>query len=743
MTRRFFATAAFCVWAVSTAAAAAPNLLTNGDFSKADGGKPAGWTIRGKQTVSVDSQNAPQGATQSLKVEIVADGGKNLGEILQVVRVKPDTRYRLRGQIKASEPGLGLLQIKRIKDGKEIGRLATGWNKDGWSAAETTFDSADADSVQVICRYRQRAEDVGRTAHFAALSLEEQGELLYEGPETPPSAVPTFHSVGLYWKAPGGGPARPCTVRYRPAGQDQWREAMDLWFDPYDHGALEQHSLEYRGSIVNLAPGTRYEVELSIAKAGLKRTLSFETWSETFKIARRVDLPARQPDGDYVIKDGGDAQNGYVLYCPPDGAKSDWDAAGKCRSNLRIEASYVIVRGLTLRGAQVHGIELGDVQNVVLEDCDISGWGRVRESDGYGENLDSAVYSASKALETIVIQRCRLHHPRSDSNSWKEKRVGGTFHPGGAQGVSFRGGRGRYVIRYNRIDSDIDHMFNDGMGEFKNFSYAGFPNRDSDIYGNYVSHCWDDGLEIEGANMNVRVWGNYITMTYGAIGAASTSLGPSYYFRNVYAVSRKAQTTDENSFRGHFLIKLGSEPKSAEFSRGRKYFFHNTTLQPPTVGGPDPASGAQSGLVLTSATKRELNIVSRNNILHLRRQSDLAIRDPQLSKANDFDYDLYTGRVQAAEGAEAHGIVAIPVYDRAPDGRLWLRPGTPGHDAAQRIPNFNDDFVGAGPDMGAVETGTAEPKPALWPEFPQQAPTSQPATQPASANATQETKTGN
>jgi hypothetical protein len=240
------------------------------------------------------------------------------------------------------------------------------------------------------------------------------------------------------------------------------------------------------------------------------------------------------------------------------------------------------------------------------------------------------------------------------------------------------------------------------------------------VYGNYVSHCWDDGLEIEGANMNVRVWDNYITDTYGALGCASTSLGPSYYFRNVYAVSIKSMDGDANAYRGHYLIKLGSEPKAADYSRGRKYFLHNTTLQPATIGGPDPTSGAQSGLVLTSNTKRELNIVSRNNLLYLRKDADWAIRDPQLSPTNSFDYDMYIGKIQAVEGAEAHGVVGTPMFDAAPDGRLWIKPGTPGHDAGVRLPNFNDDFQGAGPDIGAVETNTITPKPQLWPAFPPQ-----------------------
>ena len=40
-------------------------------------------------------------------------------------------------------------------------------------------------------------------------------------------------------------------------------------------------------------------------------------------------------------------------------------------------ASYVIVRGLTLKNSAEHGIVLGDVDHVVIEGCDISGWGKV------------------------------------------------------------------------------------------------------------------------------------------------------------------------------------------------------------------------------------------------------------------------------------------------------------------------------------------------------------------------------
>ena len=70
------------------------------------------------------------------------------------------------------------------------------------------------------------------------------------------------------------------------------------------------------------------------------------------------------------------------------------------------------------------------------------------------------------------------------------------------------------MIRHNEIFStDGSHYFNDGIGGSDNFSTTGFPNADSDIYGNEISHVWDDAIEAEGGNRNVRIWGNYMDRT--------------------------------------------------------------------------------------------------------------------------------------------------------------------------------------------------------------------------------------
>ena len=94
------------------------------------------------------------------------------------------------------------------------------------------------------------------------------------------------------------------------------------------------------------------------------------------------------------------------------------------------------------------------------------------------------------------------------------------------------------MIRYNECFSDLEHMYNNVIGGGSNGSFRGSPGPDSDIYGNVISHCWDDGLEVEGGSRNVRVWDNYITQAMNMIGNAPASIGPLYIWRNVVGRSQ-------------------------------------------------------------------------------------------------------------------------------------------------------------------------------------------------------------
>lgn len=500
-------------------------------------------------------------------------------------------------------------------------------------------------------------------------------------------AIPTYECVGLYYSSEDRGE---CRVEYRTPG-GEWREALPLWFDARDG--------EYRGGIVGLEPDTAYEIRLTLE--GDSEIVETRTRSDSFPIGKTTVLEGvvREP---LVIGESG-TPDGYHLVTVKDFASIDvMNAADWC---VRIEADYVIVRGLELRNAARHGIYIdGNRRDIVIEDCRITHWGRIGGPITYGNegNMDSAVY-ARRGAGRLTIQRNLIELPRGGSNDWD------TGHPAGPQAVSLINSSGGNVIRYNTIHSTEDHGYNDAIGGGSNYSFEGSPNRDSDIYGNLISNVWDDAIESEGANMNVRIWGNYIHHTFQHVAVACTSKGPLYIFRNVFGVSRR---THSNPLGGS-MIKVGERD---EFGGGRRYVFHNTGLQP-------------NGAFHAFSSHPNPNTVTRNNIFDCpgRLTSSRDSNPP-----SDFDHDLFTG-MERGNAREPRGVRGNPAYRHSDRlefypakftttiewGRVEYRRGeetihitdpvvrvpNPLIDAGAPLPNFNDGFTGAAPDLGAFERG--------------------------------------
>jgi hypothetical protein len=305
-------------------------------------------------------------------------------------------------------------------------------------------------------------------------------------------------------------------------------------------------------------------------------------------------------------------------------------------------------------------------------------------------------------LERVVVQRNKIHDPRYGANSWD------SAHPAGPQGISFNFCGGNNVIRYNEVtSSDYRHFYNDGIGGSDNYTRTGFPNYDSDIYGNVVQGVMDDGIEAEGGNRNVRIWGNYIDQAGTGIATTVVGVGPVYIFRNVYNRSRMRYLSSfDADDRGPFF-KSGTD---TSVGNGRRYVFHNTSLQP-TATGSNFGLGAGSG-IHGSSTNPLTNTVSRNNIYNIWKPSWDSIDQTSSGFGNDVDYDMYNGSVNAGTGAEAHGVKTAPTYASGSgvgmSGMYQLAPGSAGYGTGVRIPNFNDDA--AAPDIGAHQSGKAAMK---------------------------------
>jgi hypothetical protein len=263
---------------------------------------------------------------------------------------------------------------------------------------------------------------------------------------------------------------------------------------------------------------------------------------------------------------------------------------------IDINADYVIIRGVEIRDAGIHGIIIRQGRHdIVIENSHIRFWGRIGGPWGSGNfdgDMDSGIF-AEIGTKNITIQRNLIEDPRGAANDWA------TGHPAGPQGISFIESAGGHVIRYNEITSTETHGFNDGIGGSRNFSDTGNLNRDCDVYGNIIRNVWDDAIESEGGNTNIRIWGIYI-------------------FRNVIGESRK---TFKGSGDGGKLFKPGGGD-----IHGRRYYLHNTALQPNGAMNVSPGPHAL------------FNTFSRNNIYDVPAR---LVPDTESVNSNDLDYDFF------------------------------------------------------------------------------------------------------
>lgn len=508
--------------------------------------------------------------------------------------------------------------------------------------------------------------------------------------------MPTFECLGLYF--PCADDRGECKVHYRPADEQTWRQALPLTYDSVRK--------EYRGSLIGLKSDAEYVVRLECRDQTIE--WSERTRSDRFPIGKITHLPAGESGKTVRITEAGTPDAWHLVVPPPD-SKTVIDVFNLYESCVEVEADYVIVRGLELKNAGRHAVLIRNgVRNVVVEDCHITRWGRVGGARVWGVfyGSDSAIY-AENGAGGIILQRNLIEHPRSGSNDWE------SGHPDGPQGITFDNSSGGNIIRYNEIRSTEDHGYNDGIGGSSNFSFQGSPNCDSDIYGNIISNCWDDAIESEGANRNVRIWGNYIDKTFVFIASAGTSVGPLYIFRNVFASSRISHQDPS----GGVIFKtwgpgrtLTYEGKEVPGDQGRRYIFHNTALQP-------------NGALSIFSGHGVVNAVSRNNIFRVR--GDSYPDGKSDGPPNDFRNDLIGGYLAggfirsmfvpsdrlewflaATVPSVKWGQVKFPRGDREiviTDPVVQIP--NPAIDKGVLVPGFNDDFKGTAPDIGAFENG--------------------------------------
>jgi hypothetical protein len=502
--------------------------------------------------------------------------------------------------------------------------------------------------------------------------------------------IPTFECMSIRASFEGDRNENSvCRVEYRAAGDSTWRRGHDLWTDHNRKLCV--------GSVVYLSPGTEYEFRLTIEDPdGVPDpntvNASEATWSETFPEGQTDTVTDSTTP---VTIDAGGTETGYRVYAPASGNRAVIDVGTDHEEAMIVDADHVIIRDIDFVGGSKNAIRIvNDRHDIVIENCTFTRFGAVGKAQGPGTFPDERDNAAILVGNTwsgsgtarVIIQYNTFHDPNGGSNSWDDG------HPTGPHAVFLLQTDGNHVIRYNHIFSSPDHWYNDCIGGGQNSSTTfGNVNRDTDIYGNIISHCWDDAIEVEGRNENCRVWGNHIESSHLAVASGAVTVGPLYVFRNIFI--RSVVSESDPSARGT-TFKCGYN----DGTQGPQFTYHNT------VTGPDEPRHA-----ISASAGPVYNHTSRNNIFDV---GGTVVYDNTESSTNSFDWDLVRDGASWDVGPDnylnvVHG---SPVFAASgPYGGsfgLFLDPTSPGYRSGTAVPNFSDGADGSpitDPDVGAFD----------------------------------------
>lgn len=497
--------------------------------------------------------------------------------------------------------------------------------------------------------------------------------------------VPTYENSSVYVEATEHAPTD-LRIRYRQKGTTTWTTAHPL--------SASAGMPTPRGSLFGLRADTDYEVRCESLDGRELARAEFRTWSETPPVARTIRLRDLSPDGGPVLLDQSGTPEGWVRYVGEPGFVIDGGVLDE-EAVLLDKVRYVILDGATIRGGRRHGIQVRDSRDIRIRNCDIAGFGRVGAQDPAREgmyflpgdpkpiNWDAGIYVDLSG--DVTIEHNFIHGPRNHANSWFYG------HPAGPNAVFVRS-TGGMVIRYNDFVGGENNRWNDVIEGYGNSNADGGFNRDGDIHGNFLAYANDDGIELDGGQMNVRFYGNKIEGGLCGISTAPNHRGPSYVFDNLVV-----NLGDERGA-ASAAVKNGGGPTH---SKGVTYFYHNTFL---TFGHGVTAVGFGSdrnrGMFLGH---------TRNNIFAV---SGAGINDPEPHPGNTYDRDLFSGldggpgQYDVPGPVQTNGLFAPAGFDAPALGRLSLRPDSPARGRGERIEGLDTFFpASTAPDLGVWSGG--------------------------------------
>jgi hypothetical protein len=530
-------------------------------------------------------------------------------------------------------------------------------------------------------------------------------------PGEPTSPYPTLINLAIDWPIEGDDNLNGVvTVRFRAAGQTNWRLAMPLRRVPAGQtrvpGTLHTWKNRHAGSIFDLTPDTEYEIHLELTDpdgGAAERTLRArtrpvpraaadamihkvtpQTWANALALAGPNDVLVLQP-GDYgtltINRDGSPGKP--LVIRGSDGARCERITL---RDRKHVHAENLLVQNKAQNSV---GVDLLGAENCVVRRCRIETVYGIRATRPPGAKN---CYIADNVIQGIT--------------PWTSEAMGANGKNIG-EGVELTGPGN--VICFNRVSN-----FRDCISTME--SQNAFNQVCIDIYNNDIHFGADDGIEADYCMGNCRIMRNRLTNCFVGLSSQPGCGGPTYFIRNVmYNLTYVPYKLHNNSVGDVVLhntvVKTGDGAVCFTPAPIRHALFRNNLV----IGG---VGGGRSGQY-SNGTGQAANI----------RAADATC---------DFDYDGYgtvgtpfSGNIGGkrfdslaslqANTSEKHAVqVGMDVFaaqvpfpnpglDKWPVPDLRLKAGSAALDAGIVLPNLNDGYTGKAPDLGAYELGQELP----------------------------------
>ncbi|HKX31922.1 MAG TPA: right-handed parallel beta-helix repeat-containing protein [Blastocatellia bacterium] len=522
-------------------------------------------------------------------------------------------------------------------------------------------------------------------------------------PGVPEIYYPTMQHLSVRWPISGDSNNNGVvSVRFRQAG-GEWRENLQLKRIPAGESSGFSWRNQHSGSVFHLEPGTTYEVELNLVDpdgGSRQQTL----------IGTTRPVPTSQVSGR--IRKVSPASFGRAFETAAPG--EIFELAAGNYGPFRARRSGLADRPIVIRStgkASFSRFDLNDQKHLVIDRVFIKGTVQIQGCEDIA--LLHLTIDASKTDYGVMARGgsgCRNCYIADSTITGPLMRAwDGPALPryGDATGIQLSGPG--TVVEHNLVQGFDDGIaFSEDDRDANQYSI--------DIIGNEIRHSVDDGIEMDFCLGNCRSIGNRITNGLCGISFQPALGEPAYAIDNsLYNVAFEAFKLKRNSVGAvifHNTVLKNGDALSANTPRPiSQTWIANNLL----IGGPgETNAGYESG---------------NGSIVELGSADD----------SNYVDYNAYGSETQRFEGnygrlrfhrfselldltPNRHSVQVFfnstfaktPPYPKpAVPGRspqdLRLRSGSAAIDSGLALPNVNDGYSGAAPDLGAYEFGSELP----------------------------------